>query len=201
MNRLYVSVAVGLLCALLLPSCARAQEEEPVDPMLDIVFDMNSAAVQLTKLKTGKPTQEPQQAAIGKLDRLIEELEKQCAACRGGSVNPNPTRPAADSVIRSGPGGSGKLHAERREGKQWGELPAKERERILQSMNDGFPSHYQAILERYFARLADEKPVGDNPVGDASVDGAPASGSSAPRAPGSGAGTVAPDSKQPGNGK
>ena len=33
----------------------------------------------------------------------------------------------------------------------------KERERILQSMNEGFPSHYAKLLERYYTRLADEK--------------------------------------------
>jgi hypothetical protein len=52
----------------------------------------------------------------------------------------------------------GKLHATRESSKQWGELPAHERDRILQSMTEGFPAHYQAVLEEYFKRLADEKP-------------------------------------------
>ncbi len=145
---------------------------------------MNSAATQLGKLKTGKPAQDPQRSALAKLDALIAELEKQQRAGRNGSVNPNPSRPAADSVIRSGPGGMGKLHAERREGKQWGDLPPKERERILQSLNEGFPSHYQKILERYFARLADEKVVSDAEAApDRPAGEAPASDSAPPTQP------------------
>ncbi len=155
-----------------------AQEEGDANPLLDIAADMNSAATQLGKLHTGKPAQNPQQSALKKLDALIKELEKQQAAAKGGSVNPNPTKPAADSVIRSGPGGMGKLHAERRDGKQWAELPAKERERILQSLEEGFPSHYQKILERYFARLADEKALPDSePAADAAK---PAGGDHSP---------------------
>ncbi len=155
-----VAIATIAVC-LLVTAGVSAQDEADSNPLLEIAADMNSAATQLGKLHTGRPTQDPQQSALKKLDALIAELEKQQRAARGGSVNPNPTRPAADSVIRSGPGGMGKLHAERRDGKQWGELPAKERERILQSLQEGFPSHYQKILERYFTRLADEKALSD----------------------------------------
>ncbi len=160
-----IAIAVLLVGLPLAARPVAAQDEADSNPLLDIASDMNSAATQLGKWKTGKPAQDPQRSALSKLDALIAELEKQQRAGRGGSVNPNPTRPAADSVIRSGPGGMGKLHAERREGKQWGELPPKERERILQSLQEGFPGHYQKILERYFARLAEEKvPAGDEPA-------------------------------------
>jgi hypothetical protein len=132
-----------------------AQDGSEVDPLLDVAADMNSAAVKLGKLHADKPTQEAQKSALSKLDQLIAKLEQQAQGGTGGSRG---TKPRRDSVIAEGPGGMGTLHAERTAGKQWGELPAKERERILQSLNDGFPSHYQKILERYFARLADEKP-------------------------------------------
>jgi hypothetical protein len=141
-----------------LAGLARAQDGSEVDPLLDVAADMNSAALKLTKLHTDKPTQTAQQSALKKLDEIIARLEEEE---RRGSGNGPPKRPARDSTITTGPGGIGTLHAEKREGKQWGELPPKERERILQSMNDGFPSHYQRILERYFARLADEKPLAD----------------------------------------
>jgi len=143
------------------PRLLAAQEEPVLDPLSDIAADMNSAATRLAKLKTDKPTQKPQEDAVVKLDTLIKELEKECEKCRGGRSTSNPKKPAQDSMILGGPGGPGKLHAERTEGKQWGQLQPKERERILQSMNEGFPSHYQKLLERYFARLADEKPAAE----------------------------------------
>jgi hypothetical protein len=121
---------------------------------------------------TDKPTQTAQQNALKKLDEIIARLEEEEKG-RGDSFG---KRPARDSTIRKGPGGMGTLHAEKREGKQWGELPPKERERILQSMNDGFPSHYQTILERYFARLADEKPLADADKSPPDAGAAPAAG-------------------------
>jgi hypothetical protein len=149
------ATALGLLA---LPGSARGQDGSEVDPLLDVAADMNAAAVKLAKLHTDTPTQTAQQSALKKLDEIIARLEEE--ERRGGGNGPV-KRPARDSTIMTGPGGIGTLHAEKREGKQWGELPPKERERILQSMNDGFPSHYQRILERYFARLADEKPLAD----------------------------------------
>jgi len=159
--------ALGLFS---LAGLARAQDGSEVDPLLDVAADMNSAALKLTKLHTDKPTQTAQQSALKKLDEIIARLEEEE---RRGSGNGPPKRPARDSTITTGPGGIGTLHAEKREGKQWGELPPKERERILQSMNDGFPSHYQRILERYFARLADEKPLADVDPAATTEDAAP----------------------------
>jgi hypothetical protein len=137
-------------------------QDQAADPLLDVAADMNAAALKLGKLRTDTPTQDAQQSALKKLDSLIKELEEQ--KNRRGQ-GPGGNKPLDQSMIVQGPGGMGSLHADRKEGKKWGELPPKERERILQSMNDGFPSHYQKILERYFARLADEKPLADGEAG------------------------------------
>jgi len=161
MKSILIVLLAGLALAIF-PRLLAAQEEPVADPLADIAADMNAAAIRLAKLKTDKPTQKPQEDAVAKLDALIKELEQQSKNRGGNMVNPNPTKPAQQSTIRNGPGGMGKLHAERQEGKQWGELPPKERARILQSMNEGFPSHYQKLLERYFARLADEKPAAES---------------------------------------
>ncbi len=139
-------------------SAATAQDGSEVDPLLDVAADMNSAAIKLAKLHTDTPTQTAQKSALKKLDEIIarlEEEEKQQAATPSASGRPR-IRPSARV-----PAAWGRCTPNSHEGKQWGELPPKERERILQSMNDGFPSHYQKILERYFARLADEKPLAD----------------------------------------
>jgi hypothetical protein len=101
-----------------------------------------------------------QKQIVSKLDRLIEELEKESEQSRGGASGANPSKPMNDSTITGGPGGIGDLHAARKTGKQWAELPPHERDRIVQSMTEGFPAHYQKILERYYKRLAEETPAG-----------------------------------------
>jgi hypothetical protein len=55
----------------------------------------------------------------------------------------------------------GDLRGVRDQADRWGELPAHERDRILQSLTEGFPPHYQAILEAYYKRLATEKSSDD----------------------------------------
>jgi len=137
-----------------------AQELSTEDPLADITADMAVVMRDLSRLSTGKPTQKTQQIVVKKLDELIVRLEKECAACRGGGASgANPTRPLADSVVVGGPGGIGDLHAPRDGDKKWGELPARQRDRILQSLTEGFPAHYQQILQRYYRRLAEEKPA------------------------------------------
>jgi len=142
----------------MLPMVARAQAES-ADDHTKIVAGMQVATGQLKRLDTGQPTQNTQKQIVASLDDLIARLEKECEACRGAK-RPDPSRPMNDSMIRKGPGGMGDLHAAQKEGKNWGELPAHERDRILQSMTEGFPVHYQRILERYYKRLAQEAPAG-----------------------------------------
>jgi hypothetical protein len=136
-----------------------AQEQEGANESATKVVDkMHSAVGQLKKLNTGTPTQKTQKEIIENLDGLITILEKEADGA-SGMKDPNARRPMTDSRIGKGPGGMGDLLAARKEGKDWGELPPHERDRILQSMTEGFPPHYQRILERYYKRLAQETPV------------------------------------------
>ena len=111
--------ALGLFAAC---GSAWAQDGTEVDPLLEVAADMNAAALKLAKLHTDTPTQAAQRAALAKLDELIARLEEEeRQRGRGGQGK----QPARDSTITQGPGGMGTLHADRREGKQWGELPPK----------------------------------------------------------------------------
>ena len=157
---------------------ARAQDDATGTPLEDITHDMKVAANQLSKKTTDDQTQQPQADAVTKLDKLIEELEKERQRMGGGST-PNPTRPATYSAVRSGPGGMGELHGTRDQGDRWGQLPPHERDRILQSLTEGFPAHYQAILEAYYKRLAVEKRAEDDPATEALAPPPKASGKEA----------------------
>jgi hypothetical protein len=134
-------------------------EDSPLD---DITHEMKVSASQLSKKVTAKPAQDPQRKSVEKLDALIAKLEEERKKLQGsGQSVANPTIPANASNIMSGPGGSGDLQSVRDADDRWGDLPAHERDRILQSLTEGFPPHYQAILEAYYKRLATEKPVDD----------------------------------------
>ncbi len=148
--------AYAVLAVLAATASSFAQDDATGTPLEDVTQEMKVAANQLSKKTTDKPTQDPQEAAVSKLDLLIAELEKEKKSL-GEGINPNPSMPANSSTIRKGPGGMGDLHGAREQGNRWGELPAHERDRILQSLTEGFPPHYQAILEAYYKRLAVEK--------------------------------------------
>jgi hypothetical protein len=170
------AIAMGL-CAFCISSAPAADEKErSADPLGDIAQDMKAASRWLGKLSTDVLTQETQKDAVDKLDVLIAELEKQAQQFKAGQSSANPNKPLPDSMIKGGPGGMGKLHGPNDDGKHWADLPPHERERILQSMNDGFPAHYQNVLAQYFKRLAEEKPVkaDDAPATDKKPVGAPA---------------------------
>jgi hypothetical protein len=170
--RHYLLTFAALAGAMLLASPSFGQQTND-DPIGALALDMEEVVLDLAAMTTDEPTQQTQQQIVGKLDKLIEELERESESMRGGTSGNNPTRPMADSQIKGGPGGIGDLHAARREGKQWAELPPHERDRILQSMSEGFPAHYQKILERYYKRLAEETPVGaETDAADASSEAA-----------------------------
>ncbi len=90
------------------------------------------------------------------LDALIASLEKECENCRGGSSEDRRPR---DAGLRDPPGArrDGALVNPDDGGKDWGKLSDRERDRILQSMSEGFPPEYRTVLERYYRRLAEEK--------------------------------------------
>jgi hypothetical protein len=124
---------------------------------VDIANKMGGVVDDLGKKQTGAPVQGEQKAIVRDLDELIASLEKQCENCRNGIKRNNPTRGMADSTISSGTGGIGTLTNPADGGKDWGKLSDRERDRILQSMSEGFPPEYRTVLERYYRRLAEEK--------------------------------------------
>ena len=106
-------------------------------------------------------------------------LEKQCQGCKNGMKKNKPTSPAPDSTIASGPGGIGDLSNPGDSAKDWAKLSPRERDRILQSMSEGFPPEYRTVLERYYRRWPRRRPsppaaAKDQPKGDEKPADAPA---------------------------
>ena len=152
----------AVLMTMALVGFARGQELMDQDPVGDISLDMQVVVTRLTRKSTDEPTQEVQKEVVGKLDALIKELEqRQRQQQQGNGAGTGGKEGRKASVIAQGEGGIGDLHAARMEGADWGKLPERERARILQSRTEGFPAHYQDILERYYKRLAEEKPAAE----------------------------------------
>jgi len=127
--------------------------------MSTISTKMAGVAGDLAKPETGPAVQDRQKAIVRDLDELIASLEKECEACRNGMKRNNPRNGMADSMISRGTGGVGALVDPRQGEKDWAKLSSRERDRILQSMSEGFPPEYRQVLERYYRRLAEEKPA------------------------------------------
>ena len=133
----------------------------PVTTAADIKVEaiadkMGGVVDELGRKQTGAPVQGEQTGIVSDLDELIASLEKECENCRGG-VKKNGGKGARDSMISRGPGDMGPLINPNDGGKDWAQLSDRERDRILQSMSEGFPPEYRTVLERYYRRLAEEK--------------------------------------------
>ena len=150
-RNLYVLSATALMSFVLQPAFGA----EPT--AVAITAKMADVTDGLNRKETGKPVQTEQKAIVSDLDKLIASLEKQCEACKGGIKRNDPTRGMDDSRISRGTGGIGTLVDPNGSSKDWGSLSQRERDRILQSMSEGFPPEYRTVLERYYRRLAEEK--------------------------------------------
>lgn len=148
---------IRILGASALMSCLLPPAFAADPPAAAIALKMANVTDELNRTETGKPVQTEQKAIIQDLDELIASLEKQCQACKNGMKRNNPNKGMADSMIGSGTGGIGTLLNPSDTGKDWGKLSSRERDRILQSMSEGFPPEYRTVLERYYRRLAEEK--------------------------------------------
>lgn len=147
-----------------------AEGEEPLeewmqDPFKHLHDEMGIVTIELGRPRTDEPVQERQTEIIGKLDKVIAQLEKQCQGSgTGGGAPRNPSKPAADSTLRQGPGGQGEMIDVDRDNRKWTDLPPREREKVLQSTSEGFPAGYEAVLGDYFRRLAEEQPADEAPA-------------------------------------
>ncbi len=159
----------------------RLDEKEITDAFLVALDKMATSATRLGELfDTGLATQRVQQDILAKLDQLIDKAREmqslgQASASRstssqsGRSQNPGQRKNQANnSQRRDGPPqGSqegnppprqeGDMHTILQEGGvEWGNLPERIRQDLLQGRNDKFSSMYRRLTEEYYKRLAEE---------------------------------------------
>lgn len=151
-------------------------------PLVRISGRMAAAGELIASQNATGETREVQEEIVSDLDKLIDQLNKQCQKCQGGQCNKlgqqqtqaqSPKqgggKPSASSSQQSGPaeskvsqGGGGEAQpgnpANQDVVKQlWGQLPERLRQQLLQSTADEFLPKYREELEQYFRRLAEEQ--------------------------------------------
>jgi tetratricopeptide (TPR) repeat protein len=123
---------------------------------------MTYAADRLKAADATQRVRDRQERIVALLDDLIKEAEQreQSQSSTGGGLPKSaPGQPARASRAPQGPGRVGDLHEvpAASPGEAWGRLPPAERERILQSLRERFPSRYRQLVEQYYRSLAEQK--------------------------------------------
>jgi len=130
---------------------------EEVSTLMGYVADRLDAA------DTTERVRERQRQVVALLDELIQQTEQreqqqsQSAGARSALPPSSPPRPAEASQAPEGSGRVGDLHGApaANPGEMWGRLPPAERERVLQSLRERFPSRYRQLVEQYYRSLAE----------------------------------------------
>lgn len=144
-------------------------ERSERDTLGGVAKIMVYSADRLGVADAGPRVREQQGEVVRLLDELIEEarLREQPGAGGGSSrrggrgqvPRSTPGAPAERSEVTPGEGRVGELHGAppASPGEMWGRMPPSERERILQSLRDRFPSRYRQLVEQYYRSLSDQK--------------------------------------------
>jgi len=154
---------------------------ESSDPFLTIGRQMRTAEELIGRRDASAGTRRVQQQIVDDLDRLIEQMNKQCAggsSSSAGKPSPDPdkqgkpgskagsgenrggSKPARDSETRVGQSDANdaRLAQVMETLKQvWGHLPARVREQMQSGMAEEFLPKYERLIEQYYQRLAEDR--------------------------------------------
>lgn len=126
---------------------------------------MSYSAARLKVTDAAQRVRARQDEAVALLDKLVEEAQEreQQQGGAGQRRTAQQKRPSSarerSELPESGAAPVGELHraAAADPGEMWGQLPPAQRERILDSLRDRFPSRYRQLVEQYYRSLAEEK--------------------------------------------
>ena len=131
------------------------------------------------KLDSGLGTQRVQEEILAKLDQVIDQAQQMQAMGAGasgsGSSRKRQSSPAQPAPSQPRPGGERQAQSQdsqaggpppRQDGDintvmeesrtEWGHLPDRIRQMLLQGLNDKYSSLYRRLTEEYYQRLAEE---------------------------------------------
>lgn len=123
---------------------------------------MDSIERRLGHGRAGKRVRDEEDAVVAKLDKLIEDLEKQREEQQkqqqtGGSSTAPPSKPMQESQAAGGKGPGNVDPKKLSSLGNWGSIPPKQRQEALQQLSRDLPAHYREVVEEYFRKLASEE--------------------------------------------
>lgn len=138
------------------------------DPFGQLEEEMHELVQDIDGSDTAEQTQAQGEEVVRKMDVLIAMLEQASSACKSCSGNgpggngqgpANGSKPANDSTLAAGPGGSGELGASGDGNNRFEDLDPAQRDAILRANeeNQGVPAEFDALLAEYYQRLASER--------------------------------------------
>ncbi|MEX2174437.1 MAG: hypothetical protein WD872_08745 [Pirellulaceae bacterium] len=129
------------------------------DSLDEIARLMDDIRRRLELARAGKTVRDEEEQVIAKLEKMIDELEKQRqqqqqqAGNQGGSQPSNPLQDSQAAQAR-GAGEVDPKNLGKKDG--WGNLPPKERQEVMQQIGRELPAHFRETIEEYFKRLAQD---------------------------------------------
>ncbi|MHC4415203.1 MAG: hypothetical protein ACYS0G_07965 [Planctomycetota bacterium] len=134
------------------------------------------------KLDSGLGTQRLQEEILSKLDQVIDQARRQQSMQRGSAGQGRPSQSRARSQPQPGPAPprrTGQRNSQPQDsqagdpparqegdintmleetGSEWGNLPQRIRDMLLQGRSEKFSSLYRRLTEEYYTRLAEDGP-------------------------------------------
>lgn len=131
------------------------------DSLDEISRLMEDVRRRLDHARAGKKVRDEEEEIIAKLDKMIEEKEKQRQQQQqqqqGNKGTPSPSKPADDSKPAGDVKGPGEVDLKNLGKKAgWGNLPAKDREEVIQQIGRELPTHFRDTIIEYFQRLGQD---------------------------------------------
>ncbi len=144
---------------LALGSLIRRDVESLEDGSVEMISrQMRSVEQRLENGAAGESVQKSETQIVKMLDSLIDEMEEKAQKQkRLTSRKMNPGKPMDDARIGKGNGPGNVTRRDLHFEENWGTLPEKQREAVLQQLGRDFPPHYRDAIEQYFKRMAEQK--------------------------------------------
>lgn len=131
-----------------------ALEDESLD---HIARRMEDVERRLDKGRANQRVRDIEDGIIDSLDTMIKKLEEQQQQSSASANSIQSSNPAQDSNLMGGKG-RGDVDSKPIGSKDgWGDLPEKEREKVMQEISREFPSHYSEVIEQYFRQMAGDE--------------------------------------------
>lgn len=108
--------------------------------------------------EAGQKIQAAEEEIINMLDSMLEEMEQKAQKQKSlASRTLKPGKPMEKAQAAGGNGPGKVTPTKLKFDRNWGKLPEKEREEILQQLGRDFPPHYRQAIEQYFKKIAEEE--------------------------------------------